>query len=144
LRLILTSSFASADERWPLSFGSACEVKAVQEWRPKSGKLILTNEVQPADHWSHYTPYAQLQPFRIDPAVMGMFDPDYPRPSARPRRVPIAGSLAPFRRQCTRLRRGSPAECPAAADRPGAKSDLGDHDLVRAGWWLRKVHYSIL
>ena len=43
----------------------------------KSGKPLLTNEAQPADHWSHYTPYSQLEPFRIDPAVMGMFDPDY-------------------------------------------------------------------
>ena len=43
----------------------------------KSGKLFLRNEAQPADHWSHYTPYSQLEPFRIDPAVMGTFDPDY-------------------------------------------------------------------
>jgi hypothetical protein len=42
----------------------------------KSGKPFLTIEARPADHWSHYTPYSQLEPFRIDPAVMGMFDPD--------------------------------------------------------------------
>ena len=136
LRSILTSSFASADQRWPLAsrhflshhrpnssqpcagsdrachrrelacfrmgreleanrnisvrlvadrstaqsvsttFGGACEVKAVQEWRLR-GKPMLTNEAQPADQLSHYTPYSELEPFRIDPAVMGMFDPDY-------------------------------------------------------------------
>src|SRR5712672_4874525 len=64
----------------------------------KSGKLFLINEPQPADHWSHYTPCSQLEPFRIDPAAMGMFD-RLPRPSARLRRVPIAGSLAPLRRR---------------------------------------------
>jgi len=42
----------------------------------KSGKPFLTIEARPADHRSHYTPYSQLEPFRIDPAVMGMFDPD--------------------------------------------------------------------
>ena len=42
----------------------------------KGGTLFLRNEAQPADHRSHYTPYSQLEPFRIDPAVMGMFDPD--------------------------------------------------------------------
>jgi len=38
----------------------------------KSGKPFLTNEAQPADQLSHYTPYSELEPFRIDPAVMGM------------------------------------------------------------------------
>jgi hypothetical protein len=41
----------------------------------KSGKLFLKNEAQPADYWSHYTPYSQLEPFRIDPTVK--FDPGY-------------------------------------------------------------------
>jgi hypothetical protein len=41
------------------TFGSACEVKAVQEWRlPKAASRSLTDEAQPADQLSHYTPYS--------------------------------------------------------------------------------------
>ena len=55
-------------------------------------------------------------------------------------RAPVRDAWSPAKQH----RLGSPAECPAAADRPGAKSGFGDQDTARAEWSLRKVHDSIL
>jgi hypothetical protein len=116
------------------TFGGACEVKAVQEWRLR-GKPMLTNEAQPADQLSHYTPYSELEPFRIDPAVMGMFDPDY-RDLVRGPGVFQLRDRWSLSGAGTHDGVGSPQPNAWAAPPipPGAKSGLGYHDVARAEW----------
>ena len=101
----------------------------------KSGKPFLTNEAQPADHWSHYTPYSQLEPFRIDPAVMGTFDPDY-RDQVRGPGVFQLRDRWSLSGAGTHDGVGSPQPNAWAAPPipPGAKSGLGYHDVARAEW----------
>src|ERR1700694_6237954 len=67
----------------------------------KGGKLFLRNEAQPADRWSHYTPYSQLEPFRIDPTVM--FDPGYRAATARSNCGIVGPSPAPVRTMASEI-----------------------------------------
>jgi len=99
------------------------------------GKPMLTNEAQPADQLSDYTPYSELEPFRIDPAVMGMFDPDY-RDLARGPGVFQLRDRWSLSGAGTHDGVGSPQPNAWAAPPipPGAKSGLGYHDVARAEW----------